>query len=55
MLYLPVILMLNQRQYFLSIMGGQHTVFSNDECNKSLQTLCNNVNKDLHATNEDGC
>jgi len=54
-LHLKAILMLHQRQYFLSIMGGQHKVCSTDECNKSLQTLCNYVNKDLHATNEDGC
>jgi hypothetical protein len=55
MLYLTAILMLHQRQYFLSIMGGQRKVCSADECNKSLQTLRNNVNKDLHATNKDGC
>jgi len=47
--------MLHQRQHFLSIMGGQRKVRSTDECNKSSQTLCNYVNKDLHATNEDGC
>jgi len=54
-MYLTAILMLRQRRYSLSTVGGQRKARSTDECNKSLQTLRNYVNKDLHATNEDGC